>query len=151
MSNTDKYLEQALKNPRNRAFSPKYPGFRSTKCVACGERFLCGAMGSYPRHCALCLDGYKQKQRTAQLVVMMAKHAGVIGPIDGLACVDCGNPATIWEHRSYETPLEVEPCCRSCNVKRGHARAKSIRHSEWTPPSNCEAPDCAAVTLLAAA
>jgi len=38
-----------------------------------------------------------------------------------IACVDCGKRATDWEHRDYTKPLDVAPCCRSCNSKRGNA------------------------------
>lgn len=36
-------------------------------------------------------------------------------------CVDCGEPATIYNHRNYYEPLDVEPVCRRCNSKRGPA------------------------------
>lgn len=34
-------------------------------------------------------------------------------------CVDCGEPATCYDHRDYRKPLEVEPVCRGCNSRRG--------------------------------
>jgi hypothetical protein len=37
------------------------------------------------------------------------------------ACVDCGRPAEVYDHRDYTQPLKVEPVCRSCNVIRGPA------------------------------
>jgi len=47
---------------------------------------------------------------------------GHIAPLDGsIACVDCGKPATVYEHRDYTKPLDVEPVCSSCNRKRGPA------------------------------
>lgn len=39
----------------------------------------------------------------------------------GLACVDCGSAAEVWEHRDYTKPLDVDPCCISCNLRRGKA------------------------------
>jgi len=36
----------------------------------------------------------------------------------GTPCVDCGKPATDWEHRDYAKPLDVDPCCKSCNLRR---------------------------------
>ena len=36
-------------------------------------------------------------------------------------CVDCGANATDYDHRDYNKPLDVEPVCRSCNIRRGNA------------------------------
>ena len=38
-----------------------------------------------------------------------------------LTCVDCSKPAKCYDHRDYSKPLQVEPVCGSCNVKRGPA------------------------------
>jgi hypothetical protein len=38
-----------------------------------------------------------------------------------IPCVDCGGKATVYDHRDYAYPLDVEPVCRSCNSKRGSA------------------------------
>jgi hypothetical protein len=37
-------------------------------------------------------------------------------------CVDCGKRATCWEHRDYGKPLDVEPTCHRCNLRRGPAK-----------------------------
>lgn len=37
------------------------------------------------------------------------------------ACVDCGQPATCYDHRYYSLPLEVDPVCTKCNINRGPA------------------------------
>ncbi len=34
-------------------------------------------------------------------------------------CVDCGKQALVYDHRDYNKPLDVEPVCQSCNIKRG--------------------------------
>jgi DNA-binding NtrC family response regulator len=34
------------------------------------------------------------------------------------SCVDCGAPATDYEHRYYSLPLEVDPVCSLCNQRR---------------------------------
>lgn len=39
-------------------------------------------------------------------------------------CVDCAIPAAQYDHRDYSKPLDVAPVCRSCNRKRGSAKAK---------------------------
>ncbi len=38
-----------------------------------------------------------------------------------ILCIDCGSRATDYDHRDYNKPLEVEPVCQSCNLKRGRA------------------------------
>jgi hypothetical protein len=39
-------------------------------------------------------------------------------------CVDCGAPATDYDHRNYDKPLDVDPVCHKCNCRRGPARFK---------------------------
>lgn len=54
--------------------------------------------------------------------VYIAIECGYLPKLDGtIACVDCGRPACDYEHRDYARPLDVEPCCRSCNQRRGSA------------------------------
>lgn len=61
-------------------------------------------------------------QRTAMKMVRYAKSFGLLPALDGsIACVDCGKPAEIYEHRDYSRPLDVEPTCVSCNRHRGTA------------------------------
>jgi len=36
-------------------------------------------------------------------------------------CTDCDNKAQVYDHREYSKPLEVDPVCKSCNMKRGPA------------------------------
>lgn len=38
-----------------------------------------------------------------------------------LICLDCGAPAQVYDHRDYNRPLDVEPVCHACNVRRGPA------------------------------
>jgi hypothetical protein len=37
----------------------------------------------------------------------------------GIKCMDCGEPATCYDHRNYYHPLAVDPVCKRCNNKRG--------------------------------
>lgn len=55
------------------------------------------------------------------VAVSKAVRLGAIPPVRSLTCVDCGAPATDYDHRRYLEPLAVEPTCRSCNLKRGPA------------------------------
>jgi len=42
--------------------------------------------------------------------------------IDGKTdCVDCGSVASEYDHRDYLKPLEVDPVCHRCNIRRGPA------------------------------
>lgn len=43
----------------------------------------------------------------------------------------CGKPAEQYDHRDYNRPLEVEPVCRSCNVRRGSAIPLAWDAKEW--------------------
>jgi hypothetical protein len=56
--------------------------------------------------------------------------SGELPALDGtVTCVDCGAPASSYDHRSYFHPLDVDPVCRICNAKRGPAlpTPKSLR------------------------
>ena len=39
-----------------------------------------------------------------------------------IKCMDCGAPASCWDHRDYLKPMEVDPVCASCNCRRGAAK-----------------------------
>lgn len=56
---------------------------------------------------------------SAHSKVNRAKKLGLLPWLDGsIACVDCGGIATDYEHRDYFNPLDVEPVCHRCNLKR---------------------------------
>lgn len=67
---------------------------------------------------------YERWQYYAAQVVKRAKVAGVLPNLAGgeYACVDCGGIAEQYDHRDYGRPLDVEPVCRACNVRRGAAK-----------------------------
>lgn len=59
-------------------------------------------------------------REAAHRFVAVAVRCGFLSKLDGSQpCVDCGHPATCYEHRDYARPLDVEPVCRSCNATRG--------------------------------
>lgn len=59
----------------------------------------------------------------AHAAVHYAIKKGQLSPItDNTKCVDCGLPAEHYDHRYYGKPLEVEPVCRICNIRRGPAK-----------------------------
>ena len=39
--------------------------------------------------------------------------------LNRIKCTDCNNRATMYDHRDYSKPLDVEPVCGSCNNRRG--------------------------------
>lgn len=58
--------------------------------------------------------------------VKMAIERGEIPALNGsagfIACADCGERAEQYDHRDYEKPLDVQPVCRKCNLRRGPAK-----------------------------
>ena len=72
---------------------------------------------------------YDKLRRKAMYAVKKAIKAGDLKELDGsVLCVDCGDSASVYDHRDYEKPLDVEPVCRSCNGKRG---ASIQRPVDW--------------------
>jgi len=63
---------------------------------------------------------------SARAKFQAARKDGLIGPATDHNCMDCGEPATQWDHRDYFKPLDVDPVCQPCNMKRG----------QGFPPSN---------------
>jgi hypothetical protein len=62
-------------------------------------------------------------QNRARAIVDWAKRRGAIQSPTDFECADCGNPATVYDHRDYNKPLDVVPVCQGCNVKRGPGKA----------------------------
>lgn len=87
----------------------------------------CGADISH-RHaltttCSGCWGKWERKSgaQAAWNAVSAAVKRGDLSPATSQVCVDCGEPATHYDHRDYNKPLDVQPVCRSCNKKRGAA------------------------------
>lgn len=91
-------------------------------CPSCGQQALMGMRGTcgncdHSRHLRL----YRLRYPAINAVAGAIRE-GRIPRLDGrIACVDCGKPATCYDHRSYAEPLKVDPVCRSCNTRRGPA------------------------------
>ena len=80
---------------------------------------------------------WRSAQQKAIAKVNYAKYSGRLPYLTGaINCVDCAEPATRYDHRDYDKPLDVEPVCRSCNQKRGPARLPDIFSA---PPGKQEA------------
>ena len=52
-------------------------------------------------------------------IVAAAIRNWELRPAHNFPCTDCGGPAREYDHRDYAKPLEVEPVCHRCNIRRG--------------------------------
>ncbi len=82
----------------------------------------------YPKWTRDCGIGYSAFQSKlfplrdkAHRAIAKAIRLGLMPKASTLVCVDCGTQASDYDHRDYTKPLDVEPVCRSCNVRRGSA------------------------------
>ena len=100
------------------------------KCVLCGAvELVTGGTANF--RCSECRNpghewkaNYKEVQigrRDASAAVARAVADGELPRPASLPCTDCGKPATEYDHRDYNKPLQVAAVCRSCNRQRGHA------------------------------
>ena len=76
----------------------------------------------------LCRECYKERsiiQHRTCSKVGWAKISGKLPRLDGtIKCMDCGEPAMVYEHRDYFKPLDVDPVCKKCNRLRGEGKWK---------------------------
>lgn len=102
-------------------------------CKDCGaeNRVLNGG------RCRLC-SGANQVYRKfgtggpeARRLINKMIRKGLLQPAIEFACVDCGKPAQVWEHRDYNKPLDVVPVCKPCNAMRGEAIPKTTTFQEF--------------------
>ena len=87
---------------------------KDSNCIICGN----------PKPSTLAIASYCVRCRgvvgNIHRGVTEAMRSQDIPPPTGL-CVDCGRPATCYDHRYYSMPLEVDPVCSRCNTNRGPA------------------------------
>lgn len=88
-------------------------------CLHCASPFLRAGGGS--RLCLRCASLCSSASMRSVRAVRKAIAAGELSHFSALYCVDCGAFADRYEHRDYAEPLKVDPVCRSCNARRGHA------------------------------
>ncbi len=72
--------------------------------------------------CGDCSDYAAKISRKAHYAVARAIKLGKLPKAKTCICVDCGVPATMYEHRDYSKPLDVQPVCWRCNSRRGVAK-----------------------------
>ena len=58
------------------------------------------------------------KKRAAHVIVNSAVRRGDLPRVSTCNCVDCGIQAAEYHHEDYSKPLEVEPLCKKCHIKR---------------------------------
>lgn len=88
-------------------------------------QFCDGLRPRYRRMCAPCsqkvLKYNETVRREAHRILTKAVRIGKIRRPSEFDCADCGKRAQHYDHRDYSKPLDVEPVCRGCNARRGHA------------------------------
>ena len=94
---------------------------RLSHCAMCGEKIPAYRLIS--PYCSLkCANEAVSISARAGSAVKKAIRKGDIAKITSdVRCVDCGDAAKVYDHRDYSKPLDVDPVCRSCNIKRGPA------------------------------
>lgn len=72
-------------------------------------------------------DRARKSTQSGQKAAMSQVHRAIQNnklinlAISYINCSDCKSRATVYDHRDYNKPLEVEPVCRGCNYQRGKA------------------------------
>jgi len=92
-------------------------------CTYCERESILTFAGKWCRACSAKINREADAVKgRPHYEVYKAKKAGTLPALDGsIACVDCGRPASCYDHRDYSKPLDVSPVCRGCNVRRGMA------------------------------
>lgn len=92
---------------------------REIECIVCGRRVE--ASHGSRKYCGPCSNPKigKPLAHKAREIAALARRTGKLPSFEGVKCVNCGEPATQYDHRDYRKPLEVEPVCRLCNNRRG--------------------------------
>src|SRR5688572_10477609 len=98
-------------------------------CKDCGAGYMGGIIS---QRCSECrLDHMAWLLATTGYALNRVAHAvrhGYLRPARDFACVDCGEPAKVYDHRDYSKPLDVQPVCHSCNNLRGSAKRIVVAH-----------------------
>lgn len=103
-------------------------------CTKCKQKKLtCGGSSNFVCNNCKPINHYTfSKQYLAQKEVTAARKKGLLRPPTDFTCVDCGGHAIEYDHRDYDKPLQVDPVCRRCNLRRGPAvnwqRSSFVRH-----------------------
>ena len=60
----------------------------------------------------------KPVEYKARQIIRAAVTRGDLPRVATCDCIDCGIQAVDYHHEDYSKPLEVEPLCRMCHIKR---------------------------------
>lgn len=99
--------------------APRKTGHGLTHCVRCGSPKEKPQGGAF--FCLPCLTAQQRDSMKANNAIRRAVRSGEMRPAREHACVDCGEQAFCYDHRDYSRPLDVEPVCHACNIRRGPA------------------------------
>ena len=90
-------------------------------CLQCGLTRVRWRKGKNRYFCNPCtlVRAKCSGRATASSLLQREIRAGRIRPAKEFQCVDCGVPAQAYDHRDYSKPLDVQPVCNGCNVRRG--------------------------------
>ena len=95
---------------------------QTNECRRCGHTWVPRGEAP-PAQCPKCKStkwAETVPQSGAHSLVAQAIRRGDLPALDGSTfCMDCGEPATCYDHRDYNYPLLVDPVCHKCNRQRG--------------------------------
>jgi len=87
---------------------------KAKRCLQCNWKKAQADLKAYRKARPVAMKAYSKLHTSIQ--------RGDIAKLDGSTlCVDCGESARHYDHRDYMRPLDVEPVCASCNIRRGSA------------------------------
>lgn len=85
--------------------------------------FPVGKKETKRRRCINCVSEAnvlrQRRHSAARAMVAAAIKLRMLQHPENQYCVDCGAQATEYDHRDYNKPLDVDPVCHGCNIKRG--------------------------------
>lgn len=101
-----------------------YPAGR--ECLLCFDELPIDRGGSFCGNCGFKWDVQIFPKVSGQSVAIAAVNKAIReGRLAAITkdtqCIDCGKPARVYDHRDYNFPLDVDPVCQGCNIKRGSA------------------------------
>ena len=94
------------------------------------KRNVCRSCRAHPTYAHSIFCETCDKLRRAAKLALQIKAKNIVGhavkngglpKVATQLCADCGNRASGYDHRNYSMPLEVEPVCHPCNIRRGMA------------------------------
>ena len=91
-------------------------------CAHCSKPITEDLHGNCKYHHACSIKRVMMSYKCSQ-IVLKAIRRGELKRADEFECVDCGKPAYCYDHRDYSKPLDVDPVCNGCNIRRGPAIA----------------------------